>query len=136
MAGNAAGRVGDRVYTMTVKTAPRSTTNTIQVRTMTERAHGVETIDVRVLVRTIVIPGKRLTETIRRMCGEVVMAAFTTVRAGRNNADIKAGIAAGSRLGVTRLTIEQAVGECCSQAFGIGTVIPPLEVGAIQRVGD
>ena len=89
------------------------------------------------LVRTIVVPRGSLPDTIRWMCGEVVVTSFAADRALGWNADVEARVAAGATgLGVTRLAIEHAVGEGSStQTLGIRPVIGWEEVRTIQSMG-
>lgn len=106
-----------------------------KVDTMTECAHGAETIDVQVQIRTVVIPGSSLTATIRRMRSKVVMAAFTAVGTGQSNADVEARVAAGAtELSVTILAIKHSVGERSGQTFGRRAVTGRIEEAAINRV--
>lgn len=88
-------------------------------------------------VAGIVVPELRISSAIRRMRGEVVMAAFTSGTACRTDADVEARVAARSAgLGMARLAIEQAVGECCSQAFSRRAMIGREEEAAIHSVGQ
>ena len=104
---------------------------------MTKGAH-VKTVDVRMVIRWIVVPKLRIWAAIRWVRSESVMTAFTADTTLRADADIEAWVAAGAtigRLGVTRLAIEQAVREGRGQTFGGRAMIGWKKEAAIHSVG-